>query len=150
MIPFFSGLFPLQARRAYCARHLKKGVVLRFLTQLTHPPKIKRVVVWGFDESLDKIGLSFINTDISNIRNTYFQGLQYHLPAKGRDYLDHDSYLDCSKIYETCLEEVRNLLVDDPRRHLGDVSSGDLSAASKLIVRATTIEPKLKKRYGFI
>ena len=150
MTPSSSNRFPLQWRKAFCARHLKKGAVLRFHIELTDPPKIKRVVMWGFDESLDKIGLSFINSDISNIRKPYFVSLQYHLPADGRDYLDRDSYLDCSRIYETSLQEVRNLLVDDPRRHLGDVSSDDLSKASKLITRATTIERKLKRRYGFI
>lgn len=150
MTPSPSSRFPLKWRKDFCARHLKRGAVLRFRTELTDPPKIKRVVVWGFDESLDKIGLSFINSDISNIKKPYFVSLQHHLPAEGRDYLDRDSYLDCSKIYETSLEEIRNLLVDDPHVHLGDMSSNDISEGSRLIIRARTIEHKLKRRYGFI
>ena len=57
--------FPLQHRKQFCDRHLKKGAILRFNIDFTDPPKIKRLVVLGINRRLGKVAISVINTEIN-------------------------------------------------------------------------------------
>jgi len=142
--------FPPQYREDFCKRNLIRGAVLRAQTELTVPPKIKLFVVWGLEESLNQIGVSFINREIRSIKNPRLQALQHPLLSKNNTFLTYDSFLDCSKIYEKELKKVRDLLIEDTQVFLGNISSKDLFVAEKIIRNATTIEVKLKRRYGFI
>ena len=149
MTPRLGDQFPPEFREDFCSRHLIRGAVLRIWVEDTVPSKVKRLVVWGLEESLNQIGVSFINSEITSIRNPWLQALQYPLLSKNYPFLTHDSFLDCSQIYEKNLDAVRDKLTEDTGIFLGNISSGDLSAAEKIIQNATTIEEKLKKRYGF-
>lgn len=149
MTPRLGDQFPPEFREDFCKKHLVRGAVLRIRTELTVPPKIKLFVVWGSEEFLNQIGVSFINSEITSIRNPRLQALQYPLLLKNHSFLSHDSFLDCSKIYEKGLKAVRDLLTEDIGAFLGEISPHDLLRAEELIRNATTIEEKLKKRYGF-
>ena len=142
--------FPPEVREDFFKRNLVKGAVLRAQTELTVPPKIKLFVVWGLAESLNQIGISFINREISFVKNPKLQTLQYPLFSINNPFLTYDSYLDCSKIYEKNLKKVRDLLMANNKVFLGNISSNDLLAAEKIIQNAPTIEHKLKRKYGFI
>ena len=48
------------------------------------------------------------------------------------------------------LKKLRELITNDTSVFLGNVLPADLSASEKIIQNASTIENKLKKRYGFI
>ncbi len=128
-----------------------RGAILRAYTKEVIPPKIKLFVIWGFEESLNQIGVSFINSDIIFIKQPWLQALQH--PLLLRNYptiLSHDSFLECSKICEMDLKKLRELITNDTSVFLGNVLPADLSASEKIIQNASTIENKLKKRYGFI
>ena len=150
MTPRLGDHFPSKVREDFYNRHLVSGGVLRFHTDVTVPPKIKLFVIWGIEESLDRIGLSFINSEIKSIRNPNLKALQYPLLAKNNCFLSYDSFLDCSKIYEESLKKVRMLLMKDSKVFLAKISSADLLNAKGIISNALTVEDILKKRYGFI
>ena len=66
----------------------------------TTPPKVKRFIVIG--ESTDSLTLAsvYINTEL-NMKVNYNLDLQcqhIEFTADGRDYLDHTSFVDCSKL----------------------------------------------------
>ena len=142
--------FPPPYREDFCKRNLIRGAVLRAQTELTVPPKIKLFVVWGLEESLNQIGVSFINREITSIKTPWLQSLQHPLLLNKNPFLTHDSFLDCSRIYEKDLKKVYDLLMEDTGIFLGDISYEDLSTAEQIIQNATTIETKFKKRYGFV
>jgi hypothetical protein len=150
MTPRLGDQFPSQIREDFCKRNLIRGAVLRAHTEETVPPKIKLFVVWGLEESLDQIGVSFINSEIKSIKSPRLQALQHPLLSKNNPFLIHDSFLECSRIYEKNLKVVRGLLMANSEVFLGNISPEDLLAAEKIIGNASTIEEKLKKRYGFI
>jgi hypothetical protein len=150
MTPRLGDHFPIKVREDFYNRCLVRGGVLRFHTDITVPPKIKLFVVWGIKESLDRIGLSFINTEIKSIRNPHLKALQYPLLVKNNNFLKNDSFLDCSKIYELSLKTVRNLLKKKCEVFLGRISTMDLSTAEEIISNALTIEDILKERYEFV
>lgn len=150
MTPRLGDQFPPQFRENFYKRKLIRGAVLRAWTEETVPPKFKLFVVWGLEESLNKIGVSFINRGITSIKTQRLQALQHPLLLNKNPFLTHDSFLDCSRIYEKDLKKVRDLLMEDTGIFLGDISYEDLSTAEQIIQNATTIETKFKKRYGFV
>ena len=144
--------FPLQHRKQFCDRHLKKEAVLRFNIDFTDLPKIKRLVVLGINRRLGKVAISVINTEINPnvLRTKELRDLQLPLKSHGRPYLDHDSYLDCSRIFERDIESIRNTIITDIDTYLDQMSNIDIRSAEVKIRSARTIPVKLKKRYGFI
>jgi hypothetical protein len=130
--------------------NLPRGTVIRAHTSLTDPPKIKLFVVWGFEETKGKIGISFINTESIPLDDPILQKSQLFLPSAGRPYLTHDSYLDCSRIYEEDLIDIKGIISEDPEAIKGKLSQEDLAEAEELIIFSPTVVTKLKKRYGFI
>ena len=75
MTPRLGDQFPPQFRENFCKRKLIRGAVLRAWTEETVPPKFKLFVVWGLEESLNKIGVSFINREITSIKTQRLQAL---------------------------------------------------------------------------
>lgn len=152
MISPLGDKFPLQYRKQFCNRHLKKGAVLRFNIDFTDPPKIKRLVVLGINERFAKIAVSVINTEINPnvIKTKDLQDLQLSLESHSRSYLDHDSYLDCSRLFEIDLQFIRNKIIAEIDVYLGQMADIDIRNTEAKIISARTIPLKLKKSYGFI
>lgn len=150
MTPRLGDHFPPRFREDFCKKHLIRGAALRAWAEETTPPKIKLFVVWGIEESLNKIAISFFNSEITSIKQQSLRALQCPLLSKNNSFLTNDSFLDCSRIYEKDLEKVRDLLMKDTEVYLGNISSEDLSVAERIIRNAPTIEIKLKKRYVLI
>ncbi|MBW2147874.1 MAG: hypothetical protein JRI22_12705 [Deltaproteobacteria bacterium] len=144
--------FPLKLRRNSFDRLIHKGAVFRVFIPWIAPPKPKRFVVWGVYKERGQFALSFINTEINpNVLPTEeLQRLQLLLQSEGRPYLDNDSHLDCADIKEKKIQWLKREFGENPRIHLGEMSPEDISKAEEKIIRARTIKPKLKKRYGFI
>lgn len=76
------------------------GTVLRMAVRDTNPPKIKRFIIIG--ASVDSLTLAsvYVNTEF-NIKVNYNLDLQcqhIEFDTTGRDYLDHTSFVDCSKL----------------------------------------------------
>lgn len=143
---------PEKLRKDYFKRKFKKGAVLKQFTKLTTKPKLKRFVIWGTDKEGGLTGISFLNTDIhpGSFYSQKLRDAQLFLKSEGRKYLKRNSYLDCSSIYEMDFEELKEKMIENPAIFLGNMSNEDFSRARKKIIAAKTIEPRLKKRYGFV
>ena len=98
------------------------------------------------------MAISVINTEINPnvLRTKELRDLQLPLKSHGRSYLDHDSYLDCSRIFERDIQSIRNTIITDIDTYLDQMSNIDIRSAEVKIRSARTIPVKLKKRYGFI
>jgi hypothetical protein len=138
--------FPEEFRKTFCQDHLIPGAVLRFHTPHTTPPKIKRSVVIAINEESVSIALTYINTRKPS--SPYLLPWQMFIESRGREYLDHDSYLDCAQLYEEDLVKIKRLLIGDTSTFLGQMSKKDFIKAKKLIISAKSISAKLKKKYG--
>lgn len=140
--------FPSEFREDFCDRCLVRGAVLRARVEETIPPKIKLFVIWGSDKTTHQLAVSFINSKMTSIR--WLQTLEHPLLVSNNSFLIHDSFLECHRIYEKDLTKIRELLKAESEIFLGNLSPADLSAAERMISAAKTIEPKLKRKYGFI
>jgi len=145
-------LFPDSLKEKLASNQLKVGSVLRYHVDNTTPPKIKRMVIVGFDREVVFFVYVFINSDINpNMFPTpVLRDLHIELDPKGRTYLDHNSFVDCSKIREDNVEYIKSLLTIDSNIHIGNLSEDDCSNVLEKIRTAKTISVAQKRKYGLL
>ncbi len=152
MSPSLGSLFPEHAREDFVVRAIKPGAVLRIHVDTTTPPKTKRLVVLAISDNKICVGYLFINSEINpNVNwNASLQALHLPLDAGSNEYLDHDSYLDCSSIHDMTFDDLKNIITNDPALHIGTIGDADLGAATEKVTGAQTISPSQKRRYNLI
>jgi hypothetical protein len=146
----FADAFGSKERARFAADNLVIGAVILTYVADTNPPKEKRLIIVG--ESYDHVSVAtiYINTEL-NIKvfpTKELQDLNPRLDAEGRDYLNHNSHVDCSSLHVIKKEDLGRIIETDPTRVLGNVSENDLKMIKSLIKSAKTITPGLKKTYG--
>ena len=145
-----SDSFPDGFKKDFAQRNLKIGSVIRLYVGDTNPPKQKRFILVG--QSYDKLLFAaiFINSEINpNIFPTQeLKDLNLKLLASERDYLDHDSYADCSNMQKRSADWLLKIIRKDPYRVIGEVSDADMKEIRARIKSARTIAPAVKKTFG--
>jgi hypothetical protein len=142
--------FPEDYREKLALENLKKGAVIRVEVLDTVPPKIKRLIIVGIDESKTPIATIFINSEINPyvLATQELQKLQHRLESSRCPFLDHDSFADCSKIKERMYSEIFELIKDQPSAHMGELSQEDWDLIKNLLKSSRTIPIRIKKKYG--
>lgn len=104
-------LFPPAQREAFCERHLVPGSVFRVFVHDTKPPKIKRFVVIGVNRGVATIGCLYFNSQVNLncLGSPELLALQVEFSALDREFLNGDSFLDCSTIHEISVEYVAKI-----------------------------------------
>lgn len=144
--------FPEDFKANIADFNLSIGSVIKCFTTHTNPPKEKRFVILGVNDAGDFIGSVFINTNVNfKVMNSQeLRDLQHPVKNQANDYLDHDSYIDCSALFEFSRQIVFELLMREPERALGTVTPDDLKTLLKLVKTSPTIEPKVLKKFNLI
>lgn len=146
-----SDFFPESCKEDFASRNLKVGCVLKLKVSDTNPPKEKRFIVVGITADSVRLATVFINSEI-NLTCLYtheLRELQHFFASSGREYLDHDSYVDCSKLFIRSKAEIFQAVIKRPESIIGHLSDEDLSAIRSKIISAKTIKGKDKKKFGF-
>lgn len=136
----------------FADREIKIGVVLKYWAPETNPPKQKIRIVVGFSSDKVLVATVFINTDINpnKFPTEELQKLHLTLEKTNYDYLDYDSFVDCSQLHEVSYESLAAILTENPTIVSGEVAEFDLVNIRHTITNATTITPKQKKKFGFV
>lgn len=143
--------FPERYREAFAGRNIEIGSVIKLFVKDTHPPKEKRFIVVGFSEDRLILATVFINTEINKNVN-WCQELRLQnllFETDGRDYLEHPSYIDCSKLVPKDYYEIESAVKERPEAILGKVCPEDWQLIKDTILHSTTIKGKHKKKFGF-
>lgn len=143
--------FPDSFKEEHASRNLKVGCVLKLKVSDTNPSKEKRFIVVGITDDCVQLATVFINSEI-NLTCLYtheLRELQHFFASTGREYLDHDSYVDCSKLFIRSKAEIFQAVIKRPEAIIGHLSDDDLSAIRSKIISAKTIKGKDKKKFGF-
>jgi hypothetical protein len=142
--------FPEDMKNQLADDNFKIGMVLKYM----HPdiPKTKRYVVVGFDSRKVYLALLVINSEINEnvFSNPFLRDLNVELDAESRDYLDHTSYVNCSKILEDDAAKLKQSIIDEPSVHIGEFSKEDLETVIEKIKTAPTVSLKKKKKFGIL
>lgn len=143
-------LFPEELKKNNSKKELKIGTVLRLHVKDTDPPKIKRFIIIGFTEDKVTLATVYINTEINTNVNWSIeqQDLQLSLSSENREYLEHDSFVDCSKFFLKGVQEITDIVKSRPEVIIGELNQDDLKIVIEKIKNATTIKGKVKKKYG--
>jgi len=117
----------------------------------TVPPKEKRFVIVAITPDGVSLATVFINTNINpNVNfSQELKSLHILLSSEGRDYLNHDSFVDCTDLYEETVSVLTQAVKDDATCLLGKMDEEDLSKVHRLIMASPSIKKFKKKRYGF-
>lgn len=144
--------FPEGMKQDIANFNLAAGNVIKCFTTHTNPPKEKRIVILGENTNGNFVGSVFINSNVNfNVINSQeIKELQYPVKNQGNDYLDHDSFIDCSELFEFERSDLFDLLVKEPERALGKVSDEDLEIVFSLVKSSPMIEPKILKKYKLV
>ena len=147
-----SDLFPQSFRDDFAERNIQVGSVIRVFVRDTTPPKIKRFIVIGFSNDKVLLGTVFINSEINqNVFNTeYLKGLNIPLDAQIYDFIDHNSFVDCSNIRERSVLEIKHLLSNDIECSKGVVSEETMKTILATLANASTISPNKKRKFGIL
>jgi len=143
-------LLPEHLKNEIILDNLKVGAIFRTFEHTTTPPKIKRFIIVGYSSTSVLFATVYINTEINPfLFNTpELQALHLPIASFGRDYLDHDSYIDCSQILVKKKEDLKAIYEKDLSCHLGYLSEGDFKQIRKTITETRTISIKKKKEFG--
>jgi hypothetical protein len=148
--PSLGNSFPQELKEEFTKRNLKEGCVIKCWVTDTHPPKEKRFIVMGFSYDKIALGTVYINSEINPNIFPSEKLKQLHVPleAHSRDYLDHDSFVDCSKLYEKNASEIMVIMNENINCHIGEVSLEDYKMLRDKIKGSKNISPDTKKRFG--
>lgn len=111
----------------------------------------KYIIVVAKDKVEENIAYVVINSEANpNVAyNSYLKSLHLKIDKTNNPFLEKDSFVDCSKLREFSIDSVVEFLKKNPERAVGNVSSNILKSIHITITTATTIEPYLKKKFGF-
>ncbi len=106
------------------------------------PPKPKISVVVGISNDQFEIGTVFINSDVNmyKVSSQELIALQYHItPSKGRQFISHQSFVDCSEIKQRNYINVCRAITTREGRFLGTLPQSDIKNVLQLITSADSI-----------
>lgn len=143
--------FPGDLKDEFSRRNVKVGSVLRLKVHDTFPPKIKVFIIIG--QTIDGFSLAtlYVNSNVNiNINfSKELANLQIPISIKEYNFLDHDSFVDCSKLMMKDRAEIEQIISNRPEAFVDDLSEDQIKYFREIIRKSTTIKGKLKKKFGF-
>jgi hypothetical protein len=127
--------FPENIQRKFADTRIKPGSVVKFEVPDTIPPKIKYFIILGADGDNIMVATVFINSHINpNIfTSEKLKKLHYKLEVVNYNFLEYDSYVDCSDVRERKIENIKNEILNNPAVHQGDLLREDFTNIRKII-----------------
>lgn len=142
MNPSLGDEFPNELREKSAKRNIKQGVVLRCEVGWFRDKsnRIKRFVIIGVSEESEEVGCLCINSNINeDCIPERLRKYHHKLEEQGREYLDHNSYINCSEIYTKNYNELKNKLAAEPEVKIGEMSEEDKIDIISIVRNAITI-----------
>ncbi len=138
---------PPDSQKEFILRHLVKGAVFRRHVSFTTPPKLKFFALVGLDQETDRFKVVLINSEINTftLKRKGLLARQVTIPRAGHDFLDADSYIDCTELHEMSVQELINGMTNDYDEAKGSLESGLLEEVLGQVKKAATIA-RINKR----
>jgi hypothetical protein len=147
--------FPQELKKKLEGYQLGIGSVIKMYVNNTNPPKYKRFVIAGICKEGISLAAVFINSKINkNVhRSRKIQEWHIEVLAKNNDYLDHDSFIDCSTIFVKKLEVIKSFLDNNEEEgcgHIGSLNNEDLGKMQTKLITSPKIPRSDKIKYKII
>lgn len=128
---------------------IKIGSVIRTYSEVAG--KIKRMIVVGFDDEQVLLAAIFINSKFNqnHFRTKVLQDdLLLFTKDEKRNYLDRDSFIDCSELHPLPIADIASAIASEPNIIIGDVQDRDMLQIKNKIKNSKNIKARDKKRFG--
>ena len=138
-------------KNEFAERQIKVKSVIKAFVSDTNPPKEKRIIIIGIDNTEKYVGVILFNTAINwkAISTIELAKLQYYLTKEDNpEILQWDSYIDCSDLFEFTKEELVESLIRNPENVLGEIKQEDFEEVIKLVKISPKITTKKLKKYN--
>ncbi|MBL4561042.1 MAG: hypothetical protein JKX79_08670 [Labilibaculum sp.] len=144
-------LFSDELRQEFAERNIDLGRTILIEIPnfgVTYP---KYIVIVAENENEFAIAYVVINSEINNFifPTPYLKSLHVPIDRASHDFLDHDSFINCTEIREFTKQEVIDFISAHPERVVGNITEGILTAVHATLHSATTIPKIIKVRFGF-
>ncbi|MFK5915551.1 MAG: hypothetical protein QM484_14385 [Woeseiaceae bacterium] len=115
--------FPKKGKKDFIKQNLVEGNVIYLHVNHTIPPKEKYLLIGHVD---DCIRVFTINSEIHPFIKSkeHLLSGQILLNKSDHEFLDHDSYINCTEIVDIPVEDVEGQVIDDMSRIKGSISDG--------------------------
>ena len=129
---------------------IQPGVVIRLYD--SDSKKEKRVIILGVDEESILASYVRINSEINiNVFRTTDQiDCQYKISSDCNEFLDHDSYVDCTILCKCNISDIVYYIKIRNEAILGEVKQNDLDSIITLVVGAETSVPSQLRKFGLL
>jgi hypothetical protein len=129
---------PEKAQRILLRAKIKPGSIIHLFCNFINPPHNKFVVVTHIDHHEDELLVFFINSAISPFmaKDPNLVACQISLTKIRYPFLDHDSFLNCSKVIDSIdIDTIIDHLLKTPK----DLKGVLLKEESSKVVQAVSI-----------
>ena len=104
----------------------------------------KYVILLNRDKERRIISYVTINT------NKGIEDLSVKIKCSEYDFLQYDSWIDCSKLLQEKIRVLINYIKDNPDKVLGNIDDNTLEKIDRRIKSSPTISKKEKEKFNFI
>lgn len=139
---------PEEYRKNLANENFKDGAVFKCYHPIAQKDKRFILVAHRYDKI--QVATIFINSDINpnKFPSQKLKDLHLYFAVADRNYLEHDSFADCSQLIPFSAKDLFQKLIEDPTIHLGVLSEADHKLVRETIKKAFTIRPSQKKEFG--
>lgn len=151
-MPSLGDFFSSDQRKESAERNVKVGSVIKAFVKNTTPPKEKRFIIIAENDDGRFLAVVFINSNINtNVHRTnQLLSLQYQILCGDNEFLERDSYIDCSDIFDYDRSQVIEWVTLNPPCKLGEVESSNLEQILQLVKSSPKISRKTLRQYGLL
>lgn len=148
MTPPIGDSFPQHVKEQLATENFKLGAVIKIYCGYAR--KEKRFIVLGEKYDKSQVALVYINSELNkNVFPTKeLQNQHILFSADDREYLDNDSYIDCTDFITRDSQEILDLIKANTSVHLGAISDEDYKTLRHLVCDSRLIPPSKKKAFG--
>ena len=144
--------FPEDLKQKFAERNIDIGQSILIKINNFNINYDKYIVLIGFDKENLDCGAVVINSEINEnvFPTTYLKSLHVEIDVQNHNFLENNSFINCSEIKTYQKQQLVDFLKANPERLVGNLSDIVLKKVHLTLMNARTITNIEKKKYGLI
>jgi hypothetical protein len=152
MTGFLGDYFPQDKKDESAERSIAPGLVIRYFSNESIDPKMKKVILLAKHYSQEKFMCSFINTlpyiPSDNSIPEYVVRNQTSIVKCKNPFLDYDSFVDLANPFFKPVQEIFSLLSTKQEHNHGLVHEECMNRFLDVLCQSKSLSIRTKKEYG--
>ena len=144
--------FSAEMKKQFAENNINIGATLLVRISDFNVKYPKYIILVAENNNNNFLAYVVINTKInSNIFPTeYLKSLHVKIDKANHNFLDYDSFVDCTKLREFLKKDVIDFITNNPKKVVGNVTDIIMKKIQNTITRTRTIDEFTKKKFGYL